>query len=430
MDLVKHLKALKAKRASAINDNDRLLATAAAAGRGLTDEEKAQDDALQAQIEQLDGDIRRFERSINADRAAIVTPDEARAVAGANGDPRCGYATIGEFARDVVAACKPGAAVVSQKLAALMAAPSNYMQEVGGSAGEGFMVPPAYRQAIFELVFMEASLLDEVDSEPTNSNSVEMDADETTPWGASGVQAKWRTETSQMTATKLDTDHRLVKVHDLYAFVTATDNLINDAPRLNARLTKKAAEAIRYKASDAIFNGSGAGQPLGIMNSGALVTQTKESGQAAATFVAANAAKIFSRLLPGGIGRAAWYVNSDVLPQLFTMTLGQNSIFVPPASGFINAPGGFLLGRPVRPVEHCQTLGTKGDVVLFDPKGYYAPVNGGVQFAESIHLYFDYGMRAFRWTFRMGGQPYLSAPVSPARGTATKSHAVVIETRS
>ena len=39
-------------------------------------------------------------------------------------------------------------------------------------------------------------------------------------------------------------------------------------------------------------------------------------------------------------------------------------------------------------------------------------------------------LRAFRWIFRVGGQPVLSAPVSPAKGSATKSHFVVLDDRA
>jgi len=432
MDLVKHLKGLKQKRTDALLEQERQLATAAQRGNGLTDDEKRRDDELSASVEELDAEIARYQRVIGRDREATQPPARDDRSAAFNGDRRWGYTDIAQFARDVRVACQPGGRIperLAAMQAALQAAPSNYIQEASGADGSGYEVPPQFKADIFELVFTDAGLLEEVDSEPTNSSSVEMDADETTPWGASGVQAKWRSEVGQMTPSKPDTDTRLVKVHDMYAFVLASENLMNDAPRLASRITKKAADAIRYKANDAIVNGTGAGQPLGFMNGPSLVTQTKEGGQAAATFNANNAAKMFARLLPAGLGRSAWYVNSDVLPQLFTMTLGQNSVFVPPASGFIGAPGGFLLGRPVRPVEHCQTLGTKGDVALIDPKGYYAPLNGGLQYAESIHLYFDYGLKAFRWTFRMGGQPYLSAAVSPAKGSTTKSHFVVIENR-
>ena len=54
---------------------------------------------------------------------------------------------------------------------------------------------------------------------------------------------------------------------------------------------------------------------------------------------------------------------------------------------------------------------------------------GGVDFAQSIHLFFDQNLTAFRWIIRAGGQPYLSAPVSPAKGANTKSHFVALAAR-
>ena len=91
----------------------------------------------------------------------------------------------------------------------------------------------------------------------------------------------------------------------------------------------------------------------------------------------------------------------------------------------------FLLGYSIDWKEHCKTLGDKGDLQLVSPKGYYAARRtSGVQFASSMHLYFDYAIQAFRWTFRFGGQPHLSAPVAPANGANTKSHFVTLDERA
>lgn len=202
-------------------------------------------------------------------------------------------------------------------------------------------------------------------------------------------------------------------------------------PRLSDRLTRKAGQAIRYKANEAIVNGTGSGQPLGWFTSSAKVSVAKESGQTAATVVAANVAKMYARVI--NPGQAVWYINQDVLPQLLTMTLGNNSVWTPPATGFTNAPGGFLLGRPVQFLENCQTVGTQGDIQLVNPRGYYAITKGGgesIEFAESMHLFFDYNIDAFRWIFRLNGQPFASAPVTPAKGSTTRSHFVVLDTRS
>ncbi len=385
-------------------------------------------DALEADVTALDDRIETEERTARRGSLFTTAPaaSTARTVNEPNPETTGGFRNLAEFSLAV-----RNSAVNHTMDARLAALPGN-THENGGSSGEGFMVPAEFRAQINELVFDGGDLLNLVSPEPTSSNSVQTLRDESTPWGATGVQANWRAEGSQMTPSKISTKSAIVQLHELYAFVVATDELLSDAPRLNDRLTRQAARAIRWKASDAIMWGDGVGKPLGFMNSAAKIEVAKESGQAADTIVAANVAKQFSRLLPGNIAGSVWLANPDTLPQLMTMTIGNQPIWTPPNAGFANAPGGFLLGRPIVLTEHADTVGDVGDLTLFDPDGYYAVTKqgGGIDFASSMHLYFDYGAQAFRWTFRLGGQPHLSAPVTPARSAATKSHFVALAARA
>jgi HK97 family phage major capsid protein len=341
---------------------------------------------------------------------------------------------MGEFGYAVREACRPSGKQ-DERLAPLraapgiQAAPSNFHETSG--TDEGYMVPPDFSAAVFALMFEQPSLASMVDREPTNSNMVEKPADESTPWGATGVQAAWRSEGVQMVETKLSTEDRIVRLNELYAFVTATDELLQDAPRLNNRLTVNAAAALLWKMNEGIVNGTGVGQPLGYMAAGSLVSVAKESGQAADTIVAANILKMYSRMLQTGIGRTIWLANSDILSQLGTISIGNQPVFVPQNQGLVSAPSGTLMGRPLLFTEHNETLGDKGDIHFIDPMGYYSPTKaGGVQFATSMHLFFDYGMSAFRWMLRFGGQPHLQAAVSPAKGSSTKSHFVTLDARA
>lgn len=398
------------------------------------DELLAKGEELRTKLAALDKEIQRQEKLADFKRNTASPSDDRKPPAGSvvikefEPHPTFEFKSVVEFAQAVRNA-SPGAGRfdVDDRLRKY-AAPTNF-HETGGS--EGFLVPPQYRQEIWELVFQGQSLLSMVDLEPTSSNSVSLIADETTPWGTGGVEAKWRAEGSQMTATKLGVEPRMVHLHELYAFVLATDELLSDAPRMRNRLTRKAAEAINWKINDAILHGTGVAQPLGILNSNAKVVVTKETNQPAATVEAKNLSKMFSRLLRQPNSRQVWLMNSDVLPELIGLTIGDMPVFIPPSDGIRGAPDGVLFGRPIVVTEHSPSLGSEGDIILADMRGYYA-VNkaGGVSFASSIHLYFDYGIEAFRWTVRIGGQPYLSAPVSPARGTATKSHFVVLGART
>lgn len=431
---MKRYQKLLQERADLVTEAQLVFDGAEQDGRDLTGEEKERDDAINARLQVLTVGIEREERRRDWERTVEAQADANMDAAFrgalkvrdlAEDDPQRGFENLADFALAVKQASLPGG-LVDERLR-IGAAPTDYHQESG--TGEGYMVPPTMRDDVWDVIWDQDSLLNEVESEPTSGNYVEFNKDETTPWGATGVQARWRTEASLMSASKLVTEAEQMRLHQLYAFVTATDELLADAPRLNARLTRKSGEAIRYKINEAIVNGSGAGQPLGWLTSGAKVSVAKETSQTAATVVAANVAKMFARVI--NPGQANWYINQDVLPQLLTMTLGNNVIWMPPSNSFQDAPGGFLLGRPVKFLENAQTLGTLGDIQFVNPNGYYAITKkGGVEFASSIHLFFDYGIQAFRWTIRLNGQPFLSAPVSPAKGSATRSHFVMLATRA
>ena len=336
-----------------------------------------------------------------------------------------GFKSLAEFAGTVV-----GATV--GPLDPRLGATTNTYNANGGASGEGFLVPPEYSAQIWDIAFEKTDLLGMSEPEPTTSNAVFKPKDETTPWGSVGVQAAWRTEGQQLTATKLAMTGELMTLHELYAFCAASSELLNDAPMLQDRLTRQAGNAIQWKASDAIMYGDGAGKPLGFMKAPSLITAPKDQGQAAKTLSVSNLANMVARVLRTG-GKPMWLINPDVLPQLVTLVIPGTNI---PAYLPNNQPGqanpwdGYLMGYPVMFTEHAQTLGTTGDITCANMAGYYSVTKGGVDFSSSIHLYFDQNLTAFRWTFRLTGQPMLSKPVNPANGANTKSHFVALATRA
>lgn len=308
-----------------------------------------------------------------------------------------------------------------------------YLNE-GNAADSGWAVPPQIRDAIWEVAYGGDDVVNMVAWEPTSSNTVEYEADETMPWTASGVSALWRTEAAAMTASKpVAPQPRVVRVNELYAFITATDELLEDAPRLESILTKRAGRAINWTASEALMTGNGVGKPLGWLNSPAAISVAKESAQAIGSVVLNNLTKAITRAWMFG-GRLRWLANQDILPALVPMTLGNYPLYIPVGGG--QSPvqqslnNGSLLGIPLSWNQHCKTLGTYGDLQLVNLDGYYALRRGDVKYATSIHLYFDQAKTAFRWTFRFGGQPFLSGPISPANGSATQSHFVAIADRT
>ena len=444
------LEALQNELKAIIKANNDLLAKGK--DNDLTDEEWSTIDANQVKITQLQGRIETVRKAQAAAKAASTKPIQQPIDTGTNvdgedllpdldaegkpkvkatdvaPDPKRGWSDLGEFA----VAChnagmvNRGGGFVDPRL---VAATGDNFHAV--ASDDGFEVPPHFVEQVWEIVLDDAELLAMTEPEPTNSNSVEFNVDPSTPWDSNGIQTQWLDEGGQLTESRLYREPRDVKLHKLGALVSASSEIRQDAPRLENRLMRKAPEAIRFTINDAIINGDGVGKPLGIANSSGIVTVAKESGQTADTVVTSNVTKMWARMLPSSKRRAIWLINDDVWPELLELTLGNQPIFLAPSNDIKQAPGGRLLGRPIFPSEYAQTLGDQGDIYLFDPMGYYSTIKrGGLQFADSMHLLFDFDKHVFRWIFRVGGQPYLDAPIDPQFGTNTKSHFIRLAARA
>ena len=180
----------------------------------------------------------------------------------------------------------------------------------------------------------------------------------------------------------------------------------------------------------AITNGgNGVGQPLGFLNSPALVTVAAESGQTADTIVAANVVKMYAAMPSRNRMNAIWLIHPDAEPQLSLMTLGQMPVYLPPG-GLSNNPYGTLFGRPVIPHQVCETVGDVFDIGFVDLSQYLALIKaGGLKSQTSIHLWFDQDLTAFKFTLRIGGQPWWASSVASRDGSFALSPFVTLAAR-
>lgn len=340
-------------------------------------------------------------------------------------DPKRGFATYGEFCADVVRAASG-----KETSERLVRAATTYGNEAVGPDG-GYAVPPQFASEIASIAYAQDSLLSLCDNTPVAGNTMTFPKDETTPWGSTGITAAWEGEASQSTPKKPALGESQLKLRKLKVLVAASEELLADASAMSTYITRKCGEAVEWKVNDAVINGTGAGMPLGVMVAASTVSQAKETSQTAATINSANVAKMYGRVIKGPGANLAWVVHPDAINQIMQLVIGDQSIWTPPSEGFKSAPNGFLLGRPIIESDACQTLGTVGDIILGNFNGYRAITKaGGAEFAQSMHLWFDQDLMAFRLIFRMDGQPAMAAAVSPKNGSSTRSHFATLATRT
>ena len=251
---------------------------------------------------------------------------------------------------------------------------------------------------------------------------------------AGGIQAYWKDEAALKTKSKPTFRQIELSLNKLIGLCYATDELLDDTQALAQVIDTGFRSEIEFKLIDAIINGSGAGQPLGILNSGCMVSIGKEAGQAADTIVYENILKMWTRLMASSRPNSVFIINQDCEVQLNQMSLAVGTGGVPvymPAGGVSAQPYSTLFGRPVIPIEQCPTLGDTGDIMLCDFSKYMAIDKGGIQSDVSIHVQFIYDESVFRFVYRFDGQPVLGSAITPFSGSSnTLSHFVKLNERA
>lgn len=370
--------------------------------------------------------LRKISTAKDPDPAPAKAFDGAKVEERAEQDGKRGFKNLGDFCRFV-----RGASIGRQypEHDHIRAAASTWAS-ISTGVDNGYSIPPEFSTQIARIALEETSLLNMLSPTPIEGNSMTYPKSEATPWGSTGVQAYWEGEAAAYTQSKPTYKKSQLDLHKLTALVPVTEELLEDSSAMSVEVPRDMGIAIDWKVQDAIVNGNGAGMPLGIMNGPSTVSQAKTTSQTAATVTAANVAKMIGRVLKGP-GNIAWLANPDVLNQLYTMTLGDQPIWTAPSQGFQQAPNGLLLGRPIIETEACQTLGTVGDLILVNFGGFRAITKaGGMQLSQSMDLWFDQDLVAFKLRFRLDAQPILESAVTPPNSSVTRSHFVTLATRA
>lgn len=422
-----------------------MLDAAKTANRNFTADEEtifaaheAERDQLVARIAEEDKQAKREADmvALNAQMSAPVNPLPRSNIEG--GEDRAAsrpWARFGEQMLAVRAAAAPGG-TIDPRLTVKNAATG--LNE-GVTSDGGFLVQQDFTTELLKRAYDTGVLASRVRKIPISSgaNGIKINGiDESSRANGSrmgGIQAYWENEADAYVGSKPKFRKIELNLKKLIGLCYATDELLEDASALESILTDGFAEEFGFKIDDAIINGVGVGQPLGILNAPSLISVAKEAGQAAGTIVVENIVKMWSRCYGRSRMNAAWFINQDIEPQLYTMSLAVGTGGVPvymPANGLSDSPYSTLFGRPVIPLEQCQTIGTVGDIILSDFSQYIIGDKGSIKSDVSIHVRFLYDEQVFKFTYRVDGQPIWHSALTPFKGTNTLSPHVALATRA
>lgn len=349
------------------------------------------------------------------------------------------FSNMGEFALSVRAQ-KLGD-FENESVKKLVNAATTYGNEGVGGDG-GYLVPPEFSREIWQKVLAEENLMNRCTQVVTGSNSFVIPKDETNPAGTTGLRVYWDGEANTMTPSKAVFETTQLRLVKLTALAPVSDEMLEDSIGFESWIRAKVPGLMAQAVNTGIVSGNGVGKPYGILQavlSGSGLSVAKETSQPNGTVWFANINKMWSRMYAPWRRNAVWLINQDVEPQLEGMAFVGNGItptaasstpaYMPPG-GLSDAPYGRLKGRPVIPIQACSTIGTQGDIMLVDLTQYLVLTKAsGIRTDTSIHLYFDQDVTAFRWVFRINGQPAWSSVITPQNGTNTLSWAVALDNR-
>lgn len=424
---MKKILEMKAKREDARLKAMAVLNKAEAEDRFLSEDEQKDIDKYEEEIRAWDESIGRAEKllAIEPEDRSTEKP-EVKPTPAKDTEKR--FSSFGEQLMAAYRAAMPGGKV-DERLSTRAASGLN---ETTPSDG-GFLVQQDFVTELLKRTYETGILASKVKKIPisTNANGMKINAiDEDSRangsrWG--GVQTYWEGEADEITASKPKFRQMELSLKKLTGLCYATDELLQDAAALEAVIRQAFAEEFGFKIDDAILSGSGEGEPLGILNSGAIVTVAKEASQTDIITVE-NLIKMWNRLWSRSRANAVWYINQELEPYLYTLKIGDKPVYIP-AGGLSEKPYGTLFGRPVVPIEQCSAAGEVGDIILADIGQYLLIDKGGVKSASSIHVRFLYDENVFRFIYRVDGKPIWTKPLTPYKGSTTVSPFVTLAKR-
>jgi len=303
------------------------------------------------------------------------------------------------------------------------------MVESVGASG-GFLVPTEF-QATLQAVIGETSI---VRSRATiirmRRRAIQLPVlDQTgTPSGRphwfGGMQFYWEEEAAEKTITTATFRQVELVGHKLIGYTRASDELLDDSAISLADFLSGPmgmAGGIAWMEDYAFFRGTGAGQPLGVINAAATI---QEPRAAAGTIGFDDLADMMEDFLPTGNG--LWTITQSAMSELIQLngpTGNPSYIWQPNARDGI--PGS-ILGFPVIWTEKQPRIGTAGDVVLADWRYYLLGDRQATTIESTQYDFWRYDQTSWRAVHRVDGQPWLSSPITYEDGTTTISPFVIL----
>jgi HK97 family phage major capsid protein len=313
------------------------------------------------------------------------------------------------------------------------------MAESGGLTG-GYAVPPEYSTGLLTSIAEKAIMRKRAFVQPMKSKTMQLGVPDfvtlqaagTTPFGA-GLKMGWGAELQTETETEPTLRQLELTAWELSGYAVVSNPWLDDAVENDAWLRKLIIDACAWYEDFAFLQGTGAGQPTGLLNCACAIAVSRAT---ASQIQLVDVAKMAAKLPPSSMMRAMWIVTETGLAQLLQLNDGTGRAMWIPNDGVQNLaersgyPLGSLMGLPVYCTEKLPALGTKGDLVLVDPQLYVIGNREEILIdvsREATLAIFQKNQSVIRVVRRADGQPAIQSAITLQDGVTTVSPIVILQ---
>lgn len=303
------------------------------------------------------------------------------------------------------------------------------MVEMTGASG-GFLVPTEFLARLEAVMAENAIVRPRATILPMRRRQLDvpvLDQTGTTagyPHWFGGMIFYWAEEAASKTITEAEFNKISLVAHKLIGYTRASDELLDDsAISLEAFLAGPLGftGGAVWMEDFAFIQGTGVGQPLGIIPAGATITVPRAAD---ATIGFTDICDMMENFLPTGNG--VWIITQSAMSEIIQM----NGPALNPAYVWINsgreAIPGMIFGYPVIWTEKCPLIGEPGDIILADLKYYLIGDRQATTVESTKYDQWQLDLTSWRMVHRVDGQPWLESPLVYQDGTTEISPFVIL----
>jgi HK97 family phage major capsid protein len=313
----------------------------------------------------------------------------------------------------------------------------------GTNTQGGFFIKPEWYREVWDKVREYPKLVEKTDRYSISGNQLNINEINETGLADGqrhgGVLGYWVAEAAALTSSYPAMTQQTLTLNTNVVLVYVTNQLLQDAniESFDTKIKELAGLELLWQENDAVINGSGSQQPLGILNQPALVTVTQSSNDSASMFGFRDLANMFRSIYPASRANACWIVNPEGFTALTAMVFepATGSATTYPAFGGITYNAADekyplrIFGKPVIECMNCPQLGNAGDIILTDLKQLVTAEHPEVYVDVSEHVQFTTLQTAFRFYRRYDIRSPWMTTLASKDGNYSYSPFVVLQSR-